>query len=90
MFVGLSRCYGHIGVKSFNFNLHVSVSDQMLNANCGSVLLGNNFLVLFFFLQERPDSTAVGAAFGVTQTSPFSTGEEHEIATLLPGNDQHH
>lgn len=47
-----------------------------------------NFLVLL--LQERPDFTAVGAAFGVAQTSPFSTGEEHEITTLLPRNDQHH
>lgn len=52
MFVGLSHCHRHTGLKSFNFNLHVSVSDQMLNANCGSVLLGNNFLVLFFFCRK--------------------------------------
>jgi len=45
---------------------------------------------LCFILQEGPDLTAMGTTFGVAQTPTFSTGEEHEITTLLPGNDQHH
>ena len=89
MFICLYHCHLHDRHKTQRAKgVHVHQIRYKCQSYGDSVLLAITFLCFFF--QERPDSTTMGATFGVAQAPPFSTGKEYEVTTLLPRNDQHH